>query len=228
MAWRLAKSLETLRSQVNAAYQNRSKASDGTIGDAAHARSASDHNPNAQGVVCALDLTHDPANGFDAHALAERQRVNPHPNLKYIVSRGRIASRKHGWTWRASSGHFNHVHFSVGVGSDGKSQQPYDDTTKWDIDSPAPSPAHPSVPSWGGFPLPSGHYFGVFNKDDSKNHSGKGNTRDQGFIAMIQREVSVPADGLFGNQTRGGVINYQKARGLKPDGLFGAKSWNAK
>ena len=68
----------------------------------------------------------------------------------------------------------------------------------------------------------------MLNKEDDKNHSGKGNTRDQGFISMIQREVSVPVDGLFGNQTRGGVINYQKARGLKPDGLFGAKSWNAK
>jgi hypothetical protein len=94
-------------------------------------------------------------------------------------------------------------------------------------EAPAPSPT-PTFPSWGGFPLPDGHYFGVLNKGDNKNHSGYGNGRDQSYIRMIQREVSVPDDGLFGNQTRGGVINYQKARGLVPDGLFGEKSWNAK
>ena len=33
MAWRLAKSLEKLRSQVNAKHPKRSKASDGAIGD---------------------------------------------------------------------------------------------------------------------------------------------------------------------------------------------------
>lgn len=136
MAWRLAKSLVTLRDQINQAYPNRSKASDGTIGDPAHASRPSDHNPNAQGVVCALDLTHDPAHGFDAHALAEIQRQNPHPNLKYIVSNSRIASRKHGWVWRSYTGsnpHSKHVHFSVGIGSDGQSKQPYDDTTPWQI-----------------------------------------------------------------------------------------------
>lgn len=96
----------------------------------------------------------------------------------------------------------------------------------------APAPANqtstPSLPSWGGFPLPKGHYFGVYNKGDKLNHSGVGDTWAQGFIKMIQREVSVTDDGIFGNQTRGAVINYQKARGLEPDGLFGAKSWNSK
>lgn len=96
----------------------------------------------------------------------------------------------------------------------------------------APAPANqastPSLPSWGGFPLPKGHYFGVINRADNNNHSGTGNTRDQGFIKMIQREVSMPDTGIFDNATRGGVINYQKARGLEPDGLFGEKSWNSK
>ena len=95
------------------------------------------------------------------------------------------------------------------------------------VPAPVPTP-QPSVPSWGGFPLPSGHYFGVLNRDDNHNHSGYGNPTDQGYIKMIQREVSVPDDGLYGPQTEGAVINYQKARGLVADGLFGEKSWNAK
>lgn len=136
MAWRLAKSLGTLRSQVNVAYPKRSKASDGTIGNVAHASRPSDHNPNPQGVVCGLDITHDPASGCDAHALAEILRTNRHPNLKYLISNSRIASAKDGWKWRPYSGsnpHNKHIHISVGVGRDGQSKQPYDDTTAWTI-----------------------------------------------------------------------------------------------
>lgn len=133
MTWRLAKSLETLREQVNEAHPNRSKASDGTLGDSAHAGTASDHNPNAARVVCALDLTHDPANGFDAEHFVQTQRRNPHPNLKYMVWRGQIYSRIRNWQPAKNTGHYQHVHISVGVGRDGQSKQPYDDTNKWDI-----------------------------------------------------------------------------------------------
>lgn len=135
MAWRLAKSLETLRSQINAAYPNRSKASDGTIGDAAHAASASDHNPNRNNVVCAFDITHDPARGLDAHKLAEYLRTHRHPNLRYIISNARIAGWWTNWQWQPSSGHTQHVHISVGtlgVG-DGQTYDRYDSTQKWDI-----------------------------------------------------------------------------------------------
>ena len=134
MGWRLAKSLEVLRAQVNAAYPNRDKTSDGTIGDARHAKSASDHNPNKDSVVCALDLDHDPDNGFDGDKFLAAQLKNPHPNLKYIVWEGHIYSRKYGWKKRPSSGHYAHLHISVGVGSDGRSQPgTYDNTTKWSI-----------------------------------------------------------------------------------------------
>lgn len=132
---RLAYSLDKLRSQVNAAYPNRNKASDGWIADTAHSLRASDHNPNAAGVVCGLDLTHDPAT-FDAHATADRLRVHRHPDLKYIISNQRIAGAWSGWAWQPYSGvnpHTKHIHISVGVGSDGQSRQPYDDTDNWSI-----------------------------------------------------------------------------------------------
>ena len=135
MSWRLANSLTTLRNQVNAAYPNRSKVSDGTIGDAAHAASASDHNPNRNGVVCALDLTHDPKNGFDAHALAEHLRKNRHPNLRYVISNARIAGYWNNWQWRPSVGHYQHCHISVGTHSvgDGQTYDNYDSTQAWNI-----------------------------------------------------------------------------------------------
>lgn len=133
---RLARSLEQLRNQVNAAFPSRSKISDGWIGDLAHAASASDHNPNGAGVVCALDITNSPQTGFDVHALADRLRINRHPNLKYIISNRRITGAWNGWTWQPYNGsnpHSSHAHFSVGSGNDGQSQPPYDDTSNWAI-----------------------------------------------------------------------------------------------
>lgn len=112
-------------------------ASDGLIGDQAHAGSASDHNPNALGVVTAFDFTHDPKNGLDAHKIADRLIKSPrHPDAKYIISNRRIAGTHNGWKWQSYSGsnpHDKHVHVSVGVGPDGSSRQPYDDTVKWNI-----------------------------------------------------------------------------------------------
>ncbi|MEO6089551.1 MAG: hypothetical protein ABIQ18_41235, partial [Umezawaea sp.] len=63
MDWRVANSLQTLLAQLNAAAPGRSKVSDGSIGDPNHQAegSGSDHNPDAAGVVCARDFTHDPA-----------------------------------------------------------------------------------------------------------------------------------------------------------------------
>jgi len=144
MGWRLANSLVRLRDQVNAAYPNRSKASDGTIGDAAHASGASDHNPNGAGVVCAMDITNSPQTGFDVHALADRLRVNRHPDLKYIISNRRIAGAWTGWAWAPYNGsnpHSSHAHFSVGRGNDGQSTPPYDDTNDWAIGGSVAPPA---------------------------------------------------------------------------------------
>jgi hypothetical protein len=116
-AWRLARSLETLRAQVDAAWPDRSKASDGTIGDAAHARRTSDHNPNARGVVCALDITHDPANGCDAGKIAAALRASRDPRIKYVIwDRKIFNSQLWPWEWRDYRGtnpHTAHVHISV-------------------------------------------------------------------------------------------------------------------
>ena len=53
-SWRLARSLDTLRAQVNKAHPKRDKASDGTIGDSRHAATVSEHNPHPAAVVRAL------------------------------------------------------------------------------------------------------------------------------------------------------------------------------
>lgn len=140
MAWRLAKSLVTLRAELDAFAPHRNKASDGTIGNQEHAARASRHNPNGAGVVTALDITHDPAGGCDIHAICRQQIVvHPHPDLEYVISNRMVAARDHGWTWRPYSGkddHTHHAHFGVGRGPDSNPVGPYDDTTPWGIGTP--------------------------------------------------------------------------------------------
>ncbi|PND27621.1 S8 family serine peptidase [Sinorhizobium sp. M4_45] len=119
--WRVAESLKALRAQVNARAPDRSKASDGSIGDAAHATRKSDHNPwivdGVVGVVTAIDITHDPAGGCDAGVLAEALRAGRDPRVKYVIWNRRImSSTKQPWTWRPYAGrnaHTKHVHISV-------------------------------------------------------------------------------------------------------------------
>lgn len=144
---RIAKSLDVLLSQINQAYPNRSKVSDGWIGDTAHAARASDHNPGPDGVVEALDITHDPKNGPDTWKLAETLRINRDPRIKYVISNGRIfSSQTAPWQWRTYNGankHAHHIHVSV-MGS----PSVYDRADPWKIDgsavtAPAPPPPKP-------------------------------------------------------------------------------------
>ncbi len=139
-AWRVAKSLLTFRDQINAAAPNRSKASDGTIGDAAHASRASDHNPwvkdGTMGIVTAIDITHDVGGGCNCFTITEQLRLSRDKRIKYVIFNGRLFSSYASggvpaWTWRNYTGtnqHRSHLHLSV---------QPtkalYDSTTPWSI-----------------------------------------------------------------------------------------------
>lgn len=114
---RLAYSLVTLRSQINAAFPGRSKAADGWIGDEAHSARTSDHNPGADGVVEAIDVTHDPKH-FDAHKWAREVLVKSgDKRLKYVISNGQIwSAEKASQGWRQYGGankHTQHIHVSV-------------------------------------------------------------------------------------------------------------------
>lgn len=123
MAIREAESLRVLRLQLNAAFPQRSKVSDGGIGDARHKRDKkSDHNPHLRGadgmdVYSARDFTHDPATGIDCNWLAEQLVKHRDPRIKYIIWNKRICSAKvAAWTWRPYSGsnpHNKHLHISV-------------------------------------------------------------------------------------------------------------------
>jgi len=136
MTWRTAKSLQVLTAECDVYAPHRSKSLDGTIGDEAHQSRPSAHNPNDFGVVCAKDITHDPAGGMDVHKLARRITTDPPPSLTYIISNRQVARWSNGWQWVAYKGaapHTGHAHFRVGKGPDSEPRPPYDDTTPWRV-----------------------------------------------------------------------------------------------
>lgn len=136
--WRVAKALLKLREQVNAKFPNRSKASDGTIGDAAHRLRSSDHNPWIDGgrhdVVSAFDITHDPANGCDCHQIYQALVQNKDPRVKYIIWDRHITNASAigtspAWAKRRYNGinpHTRHLHLSVKSAAD-----KYDNAADW-------------------------------------------------------------------------------------------------
>lgn len=123
--WRVAHTLAQLRRQVNARFPTRSTRSDGTIGDAAHAVRTSDHNPwvqlGGEGIVTAMDITHDPSSGCTGEWLAESLRASRDERVKYIIWNRRICSSVSingvaPWQWRPYGGrnpHDHHLHLSV-------------------------------------------------------------------------------------------------------------------
>lgn len=143
MTWRTARSIDALGDEVDAAYPGRNTASDGTIGDAAHASRDSDHNPWVQlagvGIVRARDITHDPAHGCDCKVLAQLVAgliaLGGHPALRsgaYVIWDRRIFSfdrRAEGWRpYGGANPHTKHMHVSVSLDPAG-----FDSTAPWGI-----------------------------------------------------------------------------------------------
>lgn len=151
MPWRTAHAIDVLRTEVNQRWPYRSKVSDGTIGDAAHAARTSDHNPwvivSGVGVVRAFDCT---ANGIDPDAYAEHLRAlgkAGDPRLVpggYVIWNKRIASEKQGWAWRRYTGansHTHHIHLSLTTRPAG-----FDSRASWGVNQigrPKPPPPAP-------------------------------------------------------------------------------------
>jgi hypothetical protein len=214
MSWRVAKSLIKLRDQIDAAYPHRSKASDGTIGDAAHRAEgkASDHNPwvtdsAGVGVVRALDITHDPAHGCDTYALADRLRTSKDHRLNgggYIISNRRITGPNHDWRWVAYSGsdpHTNHMHVSVSL-----DQGLYDSAAAWVGVTEWKLPPYPGrvlrvlSPMMAGLDVRqwqrAAQLLGYWTDDDGVYGPASG-----AACRKLQAGLHVPVDGMVGPVT---------------------------
>jgi hypothetical protein len=122
MSYFLAPALVTLRDEVNRQFPNRSKRSDGWIGDASHQARRSDHNPcwyctgRMYGIVRALDIDVNDGNPTRNLRVELIKALVGDSRVWYVISNGVIYSRTHNFQPRKYTGsnpHFTHVHVSL-------------------------------------------------------------------------------------------------------------------
>ena len=115
---RLCEAGKVLREQIDDAFIDRDRNSDGWIGDSRHSARVSDHNPDEAGWVRAIDIDKDlRSHKSAAFDLADQLRLLARSDrrLKYIIFHGRITSRKSLWRWvryRGINPHNHHIHVS--------------------------------------------------------------------------------------------------------------------
>ena len=121
---RLSKSGIQLREQIDDCFPDRDRASDGWIGDSKHASRKSDHNPDAQGWVRAIDIDMDldRAKGTSVYLADQiREYAKSNGRITYVIHMGKICSRKSFWRWVKYSGinpHNHHIHISFSKTAD--------------------------------------------------------------------------------------------------------------
>jgi len=127
MTPKLCKAGQQLRLQIDDSFPDRDRRSDGWLGDARHSARVSQHNPDEQGIVTALDIDRDlhgvrkPDTMPD---LADQLRLcakRGDKRIAYIIFNGKIASPRLGWRWRKYSGinpHYSHCHVSFNKQAD--------------------------------------------------------------------------------------------------------------
>jgi hypothetical protein len=110
-----------LRDQINNAYPDRDKSSDGWVADARHlAAGNSDHIPDSQGWVRALDLDRDLSGKSKPDLMPYlanqiRTLAKSDGRISYIIFAGKIASRRSLWRfikYRGVNPHEKHMHVS--------------------------------------------------------------------------------------------------------------------
>jgi peptidoglycan hydrolase-like protein with peptidoglycan-binding domain len=204
MTYHLAPSLAQLRLEVNMRWPNRSKSSDGWIGDPAHKERRSDHNPNERGSVNALDVTADGIVPAELVAAAIR-----HPSTAYVIHDGFIWSRTYGWAKRPYGGsnpHHTHVHISIQ-----QTVAAEQNTSKWFVKNRS---------TW---PLGPGEVFG--SKKSARVRNGTESPMHADAVRKIQARLRIGTTGRYGVVTMVKVANWQTWKKIKPTGTVGPVTW---
>lgn len=214
--WKVAESLDRLLAQLNAIAPNRSKVSDGSIGDAAHAARTSDHDPwlvlSGQPLVSARDFTNDPAGGLNCAKLRDALVRARDSRVKYLIFNDQIISGSAGpapWTARSyayagpgRNRHEHHLHLSV------VADERCRDASPWMLPGLA-----------GGAATPAPTSGAVLRKGDS----GPEVLRLQTILTTRYPAYAhwSPLTDFFGDQTDAAVREFQRRSGLVPDGIVG-------
>lgn len=214
-------SLDTLIKQVNELAPSRSRASDGWRGDKAHAARKSEHNPDEDGSVDAVDITNDPAGGCDAQKLADAIVSSKDKRVKTLIHNGKILTPAKGWTWRKYSGknpHKTHLHIDV-LDSEQNSK------VKWKIDAAFDKKAAPVATK----PAPPKLTTRQVNSVLKRGSRGE-------FVVLLQKDLMTlgydvgpdGADGVFELDTEKALKAFQIDQKMdEVDGWAGPKTMAA-
>lgn len=230
----------TLRDQVNQKWPSRDKASDGWIGDAAHAArdgwgtngKGSYHNPDPNGVVHAIDLDEDffgkgkggqkVAMDFAKQLAAYCREGKDGGRIAHIVYEDKVASgTAQNWNFRGSGyGHTHHIHISFTNKAD-------NDGTKFKLpifeNENKPKPLSPSLPKPE---IKNPNYPGRDALQYGKKNNGVKDLQKQ----LIKKGFEIPAGptGFYGDQTVKAVKDFYKSvEKIYKDGKsFDPNAWN--
>lgn len=197
--------LVVLRDQIDAAFPNRSKVSDGWLGDAAHAARASYHNPDAQGWVYARDFTHDPAHGLDINKFTDELVASSDGRILELIANGLY------WHWQqphwvkytGTNPHNKHFHITARLGGLAF------DVRRWDL------------------PALRGTNVGVISipKPGSMLSRGSQGVEVRRLQEILNRRFpaysKLRLDGDYGPATEAVVKEFQRRSHLTPDGVVG-------
>lgn len=215
MGWTVAPALKKLIDETNAKWPNRSKASDGTIGDKAHKARKSEHNPDDKGRVLAADITLD---GVDREMWLDA--VIGDPRVHYVINERRIYSRTYNWVSRPYNGpnpHRGYAHVSL--------RNKLSENSSEAVVAKSANDVSPWLPAGDGRPATP--------KSGTLKRGSKGakvKTLQQGLnrIFPSYRNVVAPkgkllvVDGVFGSHTERWVQEFQKRISIKADGIVGS------
>ena len=124
MSPKLCKAGRQLREQVDDAFPDRSRASDGWVADARHVKAGkSDHIPDpVSGIVRALDLSRNLCSSGEpdlmpylADQIRDFAKRDKSKRIAYIIFDKKIASARSFWRfrpYRGSNPHIKHMHIS--------------------------------------------------------------------------------------------------------------------
>jgi peptidoglycan hydrolase-like protein with peptidoglycan-binding domain len=215
---RIAKCLGVLRTQIDEACPERDKSSDGWIASAAHHQQnpSSDHEPDNNDVVHALDITNDPRHGVDCQKITETMRLAKDKRIKYVIHNRHIfgdeayGERNHQapWTWGPYTGvnpHTAHMHVSCNY-----PKALADNTAPWSLGL---MPTDDTQPPVAYYPLLK------------QGMTGPDVVRLQTLLKV--RTPLLLIDGEFGPATAAALRQYQLTRGLIADGKAGPYTWQA-
>lgn len=225
-SWVLVPALKALRAEFDQLAPSRDKASDGAIGDTAHAaKGTSDHLPDdttpalkakdadRTPEVHAIDVDKDlRKSGWTmmrcVQLIVTRARTGLDDRLAYVIFDRIIWTASSGWTARAYNGanpHDKHAHFSAKYGSKQEA-----DTRPWGLLEAARATPAASVKPAQNAPGSRLLKQGMTGPD----------------VSYVQRWTGAKDDGSFGASTTERVKRYQRIVGLVADGAVGAKTWS--